>query len=153
MKDDKYVSLGERVKAERVRLNLTQQEVAERCEVTRVQWGRYERGLSDFSGRVLKAFVAIGADEGYITFGIKTDVITKTIETFLDVRKKQLQPLLEKIERSCINAEDEDVELVAHVAQHLRNTRLLKNPEVSRASAIKRLLAMSDDDFSLMMKL
>lgn len=153
MKNDKYVALGARVKEERVRLGLTQEQAAEKCEVTRVQWGRYERGLSDFSGRVLKAFVSLGADEGYILLGIKTDVAMNIVETFLDIRKNQLKPLLDKIERSCINSEDEDVELVAQVAQHLRNTHLATKPELSRANAIKRLLAMSDEDFFLMTKL
>lgn len=66
MKKDTYDSIPDRIKAERKRLSLTQIEAAEKCEVTRVQWGRYERGESEFGGRVLKAFIAIGADGAYI---------------------------------------------------------------------------------------
>ena len=57
MKKDTYDSIPDRIKAERKRLSLTQIEAAEKCEVTRVQWGRYERGESEFGGRVLKAFI------------------------------------------------------------------------------------------------
>ena len=36
-----------------------------------MQWGRYERGESEFGGRVLKAFIAIGADGAYILGGVR----------------------------------------------------------------------------------
>ena len=71
MKKDTYDSIPDRIKAERKRLSLTQLEAAEKCEVTRVQWGRYERGESEFGGRVLKAFIAIGADGAYILGGVR----------------------------------------------------------------------------------
>ena len=71
MKKDTYDSIPDRIKAERKRLSLTQIEAAEKCEVTRVQWGRYERGESEFGGRVLKAFIAIGADGAYILGGVR----------------------------------------------------------------------------------
>lgn len=71
MKKDTYDSISDRIKAERKRLSLTQIEAAEKCEVTRVQWGRYERGESEFGGRVLKAFIAIGADGAYILGGVR----------------------------------------------------------------------------------
>ena len=71
MKKDTYDSIPDRIKAERKRLSLTQIEAAEKCEVTRVQWGRYERGESEFGGRVLKAFIAIGADSAYILGGVR----------------------------------------------------------------------------------
>ena len=69
MKKDTYDSVSARIKIERKRLSLTQAEAASLCEVTRVQWGRYERGDSEFGGRVLKAFGAIGAEIGYILTG------------------------------------------------------------------------------------
>lgn len=145
--------IGERIKNERLRLGLTQDEAAQKCNVRRETWGRYERGQLEPGSQVIQDFVMAGADESYILLGMKKDIAINLVETFLDVRKKQLRPLLDKIERSCINSEDEDVELVAQVAQHLRNTRLASKPELSRANAIKRLLAMSDEDFFLMTKL
>ena len=71
MKKDTYDSIPARIKTERKRLSLTQAEAASLCEVTRVQWGRYERGESEFGGRVLKAFIAIGADGAYILGGVR----------------------------------------------------------------------------------
>ena len=73
MKKDTYDSVSARIKIERKRLSLTQAEAASLCEVTRVQWGRYERGESEFGGRVLKAFIAIGADGAYILGGVRAD--------------------------------------------------------------------------------
>ena len=74
MKKDTYDSIPARIKTERKRLSLTQAEAASLCEVTRVQWGRYERGDSEFGGRVLKAFGAIGAEIGYILTGKRTNL-------------------------------------------------------------------------------
>lgn len=72
--NDKYVSKGDRIAIERKRLGYTQQQIAELCEVTRVQWGRYERGDSELGGRVLKHFVELGASASFILTGEKSDV-------------------------------------------------------------------------------
>nr|WP_298892208.1 helix-turn-helix transcriptional regulator [uncultured Acinetobacter sp.] len=83
MKKDTYDSVSARIKIERKRLSLTQAEAASLCEVTRVQWGRYERGESEFGGRVLKAFGAVGAEIGYILTGKRTNL--KEMEQPLEV--------------------------------------------------------------------
>lgn len=67
--NDKYVSLGDRVASERKRLGYTQAQVAALCEVSRVQWGRYEREESELGGRVLKAFGDLGANVNFILTG------------------------------------------------------------------------------------
>lgn len=67
--NDKYVSLGARIARERKRLGYTQAQVATLCEVSRVQWGRYEREDSELGGRVLKAFGELGASVSYILTG------------------------------------------------------------------------------------
>lgn len=70
--NDKYVSLGKRIANERKRLGYTQEEIAQLCEVSRVQWGRYEREESELKGRVLKVFCELGANAGYIFTGQKS---------------------------------------------------------------------------------
>ncbi len=67
--NDKYVSLGARIARERKRLGYTQAQVATLCEVSRVQWGRYEREDSELGGRVLKAFGDLGANVSFILTG------------------------------------------------------------------------------------
>ena len=54
-----------------MRLSLTQQQCADACGVSRVQWGKYERDLNGLDGEVLKRFIAIGADGAYILGGVR----------------------------------------------------------------------------------
>ena len=56
-----------------MRLSLTQQQCADACGVSRVQWGKYERDLNGLDGEVLKRFIAIGADGAYILGGVRAD--------------------------------------------------------------------------------
>lgn len=67
-------SRGERVKNERKRLGLTQQEIANICGVHRVQWGRYERGEQGLDGEPLKKFGETGASISYILTGERSNV-------------------------------------------------------------------------------
>lgn len=60
---------GLRIKDERNRLRLSQAEVADKCNVSRVQWGRYERDENRLDGDVLKKFGELGADVNYILTG------------------------------------------------------------------------------------
>ena len=71
MKDNFLLSRGVRVKEERMRLSLTQQQCADACGVSRVQWGKYERDVNGLDGEVLKRFIAIGADGAYILGGVR----------------------------------------------------------------------------------
>ncbi|MFB2539059.1 helix-turn-helix domain-containing protein [Acinetobacter sp. c3-l95] len=59
----------EYIKAERKRLGLTQQQVADICQITRIQWGRLERGQSKLGGRVLKSFIDLGANLNFLLTG------------------------------------------------------------------------------------
>lgn len=59
----------QRIKSERKRIGYTQQQIADLCEISRVQWGRYERGASVLGGRVLKVFVGLGANLHYLLTG------------------------------------------------------------------------------------
>jgi len=71
VKDNFLLSRGVRVKEERMRLSLTQQQCADACGVSRVQWGKYERDVNGLDGEVLKRFIAIGADGAYILGGVR----------------------------------------------------------------------------------
>lgn len=61
-----YMSMGERLKNERIRMGLSQSDAADACGVTRAMWGRYERGKASMGADVLARFVAVGADAVYI---------------------------------------------------------------------------------------
>lgn len=67
--------IPQRIKSERKRLGLTQQQIADICEISRIQWGRLERGDSVLGGRVLKAFVTAGANLNYLLTGDDSQTI------------------------------------------------------------------------------
>jgi transcriptional regulator with XRE-family HTH domain len=58
-----------RIKEERLRLGLSQAQVAEKTGVSREMWGRYERGDAIPGGEVLFSFAGIGADIQYVMTG------------------------------------------------------------------------------------
>lgn len=67
-------SKPERVKEERKRLGLTQEEAAEKCGIRRQQWIRYEKGTSEFDGEALRNFGEAGASISYILTGERSNV-------------------------------------------------------------------------------
>lgn len=58
-----------RLKSERIRLGLTQAEIASKCGVSREMWGKYERGVALAGSEVLFSLSAIGVDIGYLFSG------------------------------------------------------------------------------------
>lgn len=58
-----------RMHDERKRLGLSQAAAADMCEVSRVVWGKYERGQAVPGADVLMKFAAAGADVGFILTG------------------------------------------------------------------------------------
>lgn len=130
MKKDTYDSIPSRIKAERKRLALTQVEAAEKCEVTRVQWGRYERGESEFGGRVLRAFIALGADGQYILSGQRTSI--EGTEVTVDI--------LDAIDRSVVKLMAErQAELKRAIDQCMNYKKLMM---------IRYVLDMNDTEFA-----
>lgn len=79
------LSRGERVREERERLGFTQQQAADICSVSRVQWGKYERGINGIDGKVLLEFQKIGADAGYILSGMRSTE-AETLQASVQVR-------------------------------------------------------------------
>ena len=71
--DSKILERGSRIVEERKKLGLTQERVAEKCDVSRKQWIRYEKNEQKLDGEVLKRFIAIGADGAYILGGVRAD--------------------------------------------------------------------------------
>ena len=70
MKKDKISFLGaERLREERERIELRQEDAEEKFGISRVTWGKYERGDSTPGADVLTALAALGADTRYILEG------------------------------------------------------------------------------------
>ena len=61
-----------RLKEERLRLNISQDEAAALCGVSREMWGKYERGVGDPASSKLIAFGNAGADLSFIFTGVRT---------------------------------------------------------------------------------
>lgn len=74
-----------RLKNERIRLGLTQAEIASKCNVSREMWGKYERGVALAGSEVLFSLVAIGVDVGYLFSGVRSaGEITKEEASLID---------------------------------------------------------------------
>lgn len=81
-----------RIKEERKRLGLTQQQAAERCGIRRQQWIRYEKGTSEFDGEPLRKFGEAGARVAYILTGESSNV--RLIGQFQEQPSSQTKELL-----------------------------------------------------------
>ena len=75
--DSKIWERGSRIVEERKKIGLTHERVAEKCDVSRKQWIRYEKNEQKLDGEVLKRFIAIGADGAYILSGIKSSDLSQ----------------------------------------------------------------------------
>lgn len=73
MKDRPFVRLGTRLREERDRLQLTQDELADRLGVSSGAQSNYERGNRSPDAEYLAAFVAAGADPLYLLQGVRTE--------------------------------------------------------------------------------
>lgn len=70
MSDETFVmQVGDRLREAREALGLTQADLADRAGVTRVQWGRYERGIGVPGGEVLARAAGAGVDVRYVITG------------------------------------------------------------------------------------
>ena len=73
----------DRIREERKRLGLRQEDAAERCGLSRSMWIRYEKGQSVLDGEALRRFIAIGADGQYSLSGIKSSDLSQQRSTLL----------------------------------------------------------------------
>lgn len=93
----------DRVREERKRLGLTQQEAADKCGVSRSQWMRYERGENLLDGAPARAFVLLGADGEYIVAGKRAsserqELWVRTIKAS-EIHKEKINNLVGVLDR------------------------------------------------------
>lgn len=77
MNDTFLSEAKDRIREERKRLKLRQEDAAEKCGIKRQQWIRYEKGQSVLDGEALRRFIALGADGQYILSGIKSSDLSQ----------------------------------------------------------------------------
>lgn len=88
--------LCERIRSERERLKLSQQEVADLTGVRREMWGRYERGAAIPSAEILERFSAHGADAQYLLTGSRA--------TTTSLNEMLLRDVIEALEEALAGA-------------------------------------------------
>lgn len=105
-----YCIIGTRLKQARLKAGLTQQELAEKTNLSVAYISRVERGNSHINLKRLSEFCTIlDASEGYILNGVSDDDETYLYSEFSDILKKcspEKQKLIYKLSR--LIAEDEN---------------------------------------------
>ena len=90
-----------RLKNERIRLGLTQAEIANKCNISREMWGKYERGVALAGSEVLFSLAEIGVDVGYLFSGARSiGEITKEEEQLLEDYRESNEQGKEAIEKT-----------------------------------------------------
>ena len=74
MSSTNFTDAKDRIREERKRLGLRQEDAAKKCGLSRSMWVRYENGQSVLDGAALRAFGELGADTNYIINGIKNSL-------------------------------------------------------------------------------
>ena len=77
--DNKFVSFGERLRIERVRVGMQQLEMAEACEVSRKTISVWERGEQTPNAAVLAMMASHGVDILYVVTGQRAGVAEATL--------------------------------------------------------------------------
>lgn len=67
--DNKFVSFGERLRSERLRIGLQQLELAEACEVARKTLSVWEKGEQTPNAAILSRMAVVGVDVLYVVTG------------------------------------------------------------------------------------
>lgn len=80
---------GLRLKQERARLKLTQQQAADAVGIRREMWNRYERGLAAPGGDVLAGWADLGIEPFYVLTGRRFDDVP-AIASVLSPREEAL---------------------------------------------------------------
>lgn len=106
-----------RLKSERIRLGLTQAEIASKCGVSREMWGKYERGVALAGSEVLFSLSAIGVDIGYLFSGERSSS---------DLTQQE-QILLADYRES----NEQGKEAIEKTASALANKAILENSQVA----------------------
>lgn len=77
--DNKFVSFGERLRLERLRVGMHQLEMAEACEVSRKTISVWERGEQTPNAAVLAMMASHGVDILYVVTGQRAGVAEATL--------------------------------------------------------------------------
>lgn len=131
--------IGERLKNERLRLGLTQDQAAQKCDVRRETWGRYERGQLEMGSTVFRAFVALGADMQYIISGIRAQ----------DSEVNTLKSSFEFIETLPLEQREESRQLLESGIREQSSKLAMRSKK--RQDLMLILDGLVDDDFDLVM--
>lgn len=95
--ENSFYQAALRLKEERLRLGLSQQDAADACGVSREMWGKYERGKGVPGGEVLFSFASRGADINYILTGMRVAVpaVSEGSDP-LAIRKEKLKNMIDR---------------------------------------------------------
>lgn len=100
VKKEINIQTGERIKAAREEAKLTQEQLAERIEVSPQYISDLERGVVGVSLATLKRLcIVLGVSSDSILFGRETEVQTAITEKCRNLTKEQLYLLLEIVDR------------------------------------------------------
>lgn len=69
MNEKKFAPMGDRLRDERLRINLQQNDLADQCDVSRRTFSAWEKGESTPSAEALAVMAGYGADVLYIVTG------------------------------------------------------------------------------------
>lgn len=77
--DNKFVSFGERLRSERLRIGMQQLELADACAVARKTLSVWEKGEQTPNAAVLSRMAAAGVDVLYVVTGKRADESEATL--------------------------------------------------------------------------
>ncbi|MDY3123669.1 MAG: helix-turn-helix transcriptional regulator [[Actinobacillus] rossii] len=92
-----------RLKNERIRLGLTQAEIASKCGISREMWGKYERGVALAGSEVLFSLASLGVDISYLFSGVQStpeSTLTQKEQTLLEDYRESNEQGKEAIEKT-----------------------------------------------------
>ncbi len=75
-KQSALVEAGKRLRLERLRLGLSQRDLAQQVGLTREMWGRYERGMVQINQQTLTRFIGLGASARLLPGGQANPIAT-----------------------------------------------------------------------------
>lgn len=94
-------TIGGRLKSERLRLGVTQEELAKSGGVARNAQVNYEKGERNPDTSYLAAVAKVGIDVGFVITGIRTEQSTKVFDDRTYVVAEKFQKL-EEFDRQCV---------------------------------------------------
>lgn len=94
---------GARLREERARLGLSQQQIADLVGVRREMWAKYERGAEPGAGPLSKAAIA-GLDVPFVLGGMRTELAAGQAEPVIPLDRELLARTVEAITLGLVKA-------------------------------------------------